>query len=365
MVEYLYYTSIYFLLVFLIYFFHITNQHNEKRFVILSFFLLFVFAAISYDVGWDYLPYYKSMTWDMTFDRYERVEYYLALFCSENKFPQLFFIVNHLIIVLFISLVIYKESKNQYLSFIVFLCFPLFYLGGLSVIRFAAALSIVLFGYVYFLKERKPLWFLLLLFVAYNFHASIIVAILFIPCYYLKTSKIVNISSLILSFVISRIFLEWFSSLEELSFFGSNYNRLLWYLESENLTGGQSKLHYFFLFLNIINLLKYDTLVKMDFNNSKYITLFNVGCCLAILFSANPILMSRFSKVYYFFIIFLIPYYNQIFPRFSPKAINNMIVVLSILLLAYQLALPNYNGTEPGRISTYWPYRVFFFHHPI
>lgn len=362
MINYLFYTSVYFLLVFFIYIFHETNRNNEKRFVFWSFMLLFIFAAISYDVGWDYLPYYQAMTFDMSFDRYERLEYYIVLFCREINAPQLFFVINHLIIVLFLSLAIQKESKNKYLSFIVFLCFPLFYLGGLSIIRFAAALSIIIFGYVYFLKEKKLLLFLLFLFIAYNFHAASIMAVLIIPCYYLKVPRVFNIVMLVLSFILSNVLFPLISSFEGLSFFGQNVDRYTWYVESDTNVGGQSMIHLFFLALNIINLIKYETLVKADSENAKYITLYNVGCCLAFIFSANSVFMSRFSRIYYFFIIFLIPFYSQLFPKISPKVVNRTIVFVAIVLFAYQLALPNYNGIEPGRISTYWPYRVFFLH---
>lgn len=361
MIDYLFYTSVYFLLVFFIYLFHATNRKNDKRFVTLSFFLLFIFAAISYDVGWDYMPYYQAMTFDFSFDRYERLEYYLAIFSRSINYPQLFFIVNHLIIVSFLMLSIYKESKDRYLSIIAFLCFPLFYLGGLSVIRFSAALSIVIFGYCYFLKEGKLVLFLATLAVAHLFHAAILVAVLFIPCYYVKVSRPLNVVALVSAFVLSKIFIFWFSSFEGFSSMGNESERLSWYLSSGGGVGGQSKLHYFFLILNVFNLIEYNKLKSINENNVRYITLFNVGCCLAFLFSANPVLMSRFSRVYYYFILFLVPYYYQLFPRFSKKNITIVIVVLSIIVFAYQLALPNYNGWEVGRISTYWPYRVYFF----
>ena len=362
MLDYLFYTSVYFLLVFLIYLFHVANKNDEKKFVFLSFMLLFVFAAISYDVGWDYMPYYQNLTFDMSFDRYERIEYLFAVFSRNINYPQFFFIINHFIIVLLMMMSIYKESKNPYLSVIAFLCFPLFYLGGLSVIRFSAALSIVIFGYVYFMKEGKVVLFLVTIGIAYLFHAAILAAALLIPLHYLKVSRTLNVIALVVSFVLSQVFMSWFSSYEGLSVFGNEYDRLSWYMGSGDV-GGQSKLHYFFLMLNIFNLIEYHKLKDIDENNVKYITFFNVGCCLAFLFSSNTVFMSRFSKVYYFFIIFLIPYYYRLFPKYSQRVVNRMIVFMAILLFAIQLALPNYNGMEPGRTSTYWPYRVYFMQH--
>jgi len=362
MLNYIYYSSVYFLLVFLIYIFHAFNRQNNKRFLTLSFFLLFIFAAISYDVGWDYIPYYRALTFDMSFDRFEQVEYYLAVFCIKIDFPQLFFIVNHLIIVLFLMMAIGKESKNQYLSVIAFLCFPLFYLGGLSEIRFAAALSIVLFGYVFFLKERKIVLFLITLIFASLFHTAILVAILLIPIRYFRVSRMLNIIALVLSVFFSNLFFSRIVGYEGLTILGDDYNRLMWYLDSENTIGGQSKLHYFFLVLNIINLISYDKLKSIDENNVQFITIFSMGCCLAFLFSENMVLMSRLSRVFYFFIIFLLPYYSQLFTKFKKQSTNTFIVLFSVLLLAYQLSLHNYDGEEIGRISTYWPYKVFFLH---
>lgn len=360
MFEYIFYTSIYFLLVFLIFLFHELNRQNEKRFVFLSFSLLFLFAALSYDVGWDYLPYYQALTFELSYDRFEKIEYLLAVFSRSIDFPQFFFIVNDFIVVLFLMLAIYKESKNRYLSIIVFLCFPLFYLGGLSELRFAAALSIVLFGYVFYLKEGKPVKFLITIGVAYFFHSAILAIILVFPLYYVKVSKTINVVALIASFMLSQVFFTWLSSYQGLAAMGNDYERLSWYLERGGDIGGQTKLHYFFLLLNVFNLVEYNKLVKLDEDNARYITLFNVGCCLAFLFSSNTVLMGRFSKIYYFFIIFLIPFYSQLFPRFSKGTVNRVIIFISILLYAIQLALPNYNGMEPGRINTYWPYRVFF-----
>lgn len=361
MLEYLYYTSVYFLLVFLISLFHATNPQNEKRFVVLSFFLLFIFAAISYDVGWDYLPYYNSMTMDMTYERYELLEYYLSLLSIKLNFPQLFFIINHFVITMCISSSIYHSSKNVYISFIVFLCFPLFYLGGFSTIRFSAGVSIVLFGYVFFLKERKPLRFLLSLIIAYNCHASMLVALIIFPLYYLRFSKWSNVLLLIASFVFSKVFIGFIASGSQFLSEAIEY-RLQWYMDSGGDIGGQSVIHYFFLALNIFNLIVYDKLRQEDEETTKFITLFNLGCCMAILFGQNQVLMSRSSRMFYLYIIFIIPYYEKVFVKLSPKSINNIIVILSFFLFAYQLAIPNYNGTDTNRVSTYWPYQVFFLH---
>lgn len=360
MLEYFYYTFIYFLLVILICLFHIVSRQNKRTFLLLSFILLFVFAAISFDVGWDYLTYYKTLIYDLFKIRFEKIELHIAQLSMGLNYPQLFFIINHFIITLFITLSIGKESPNPYLSVIVFLCFPLFYLGGLSLIRFSAATSIVLFGYFFFLKERKILLFMLTLAIAYYFHSAILIAALLIPLNYINLSRKANVLLLIFSFIVSKAFMSWFSSFEVFFLFGENYDRLNRYLMSGGDVGGQSKIHYFFLAINIFNLIEYNKLKNMNENIARYITFFNIGCCIAFLFSSNTVLMSRFSRLYYFFVIFLIPYYGGLFPKISTKNANSLIIFISILLLAYQLSIPNYNGFEPGRVSTYWPYRVYF-----
>ncbi|MCI7070642.1 EpsG family protein [Bacteroides pyogenes] len=355
MIEYLYYSFIYVLLFVAI--FIVNKQFPNDKFCYVAGFILAMFAGLSYDVGWDYVVYRDMMLNKMDYSRIELLEQWLLIFCKDIKFPQLFFLVNHFVIVFCNVLVIKKVSPNKYISVILFLCLPLSFLTGISTIRAAVTASIMFYAYEYYLRENKVLYFLGCGIICFFVHASSLIFVLMIFVRYINIPLIFNILLFAIAFIFSKSVLIDFSYLANFSFMADIVERFDYYQSIGN--DSSSSIPYIYYALNVLNFIFYKQLVKNDKITSQYITLFNIGCCLSLFFSFNHTMSLRFSRFYYSWLVLLIPYYSIVFYK-QRFMITKLIIGLSLLLLLYQLYLPNYNGTDPFRISTYWPYQLFF-----
>lgn len=83
---------------------------------------------------------------------------------------------------------IYKNSKNKWLSVVLFLALPLFATVTFSAIRQGIAIGIVLLSYT-FVKEKRPVCFILTVALACTFHSTAIVAFAAYPVYHLRVDR--------------------------------------------------------------------------------------------------------------------------------------------------------------------------------
>ena len=357
MLDFIFYSFIYVLLFLLIWIFN--KKYNADKFCIMSALALALFASLSYDVGWDYVVYRDMMKGQMDYSRIELLEQWLIEFCKKTETPQLFFFVNHFVIVFCNALAIKKSSINPYISFVLFLCLPLSYLIGISTIRAAVAASIMFFAYEYFLKEGKYIVFIGFGVISYFVHAASLIFLPMLLVYYIQVPKYINIASFVICLVFSSGQILDLSFLSAYSFFEGTIDRFDYY--ANNNDGVASKIPYIYYAINALNLLFYEKLSKASETNRQYIALINIGCCLSLIFSFNHTMCLRLSRFYYSWLVLLIPYYTLIFSKPIRVNISKGIIAVCFLLYMYQLSLPNYDGMDHTRVSTYWPYQLFFF----
>jgi len=364
LLNYIYYLFPYLLVFAVLYFYPQIGRPSRKAYCILTFLILWLFAGLSYDVGWDYLEYINSMKVEgHALERYETLEYWLALCSKHLGSYQLFFIGNHLIIMSLVMMVIYRSSSDYVLSTLFFVGLPLLYLMSFATIRCAAALSVVFFSYDYFLKRDKYLFFILFVFIASLFHQTAFIALLLLPLHIWGRSRWINICLLIIAVFFARSgTMVTIPGMEEVEAMSDIYSRYEYSEKGGGDSGGGDKLHYLYLFFNIVNLFFFSKLSRIGGKQlERYISFVNMGCCIAFIFSFNPLFAMRFSRYYYIFIILIAPYYCQLFKRFNEKNVRLALVSFVFLIFLYQLILPNYNGADISRVSTYWPYRLYFF----
>lgn len=347
---------IYIFILFIICLFsNIPKTNEQKKLCIFSFILLSLFSGLSYDVGWDYITYrYDIISGNI--ERYEFLERELMRI-SEN-IPQLFFIINHTIIVGLTMWIIYRYSTNKLLSIIAFICFPYQFLFGLSTIRAALMVAVVFSGYMYFLYEKNnPLLFILTLIIGFFIHQAALGGILLLCVHYLKLGWWSNLAIIIVSFFASFIKINLnVDFLNGISVFEGVSSKLEYYTNNSEYGGGQM-IHYCFLILSILGIIFYK---KIEQSNVAKIslTMVSVGYFIAALFQQSPVLASRFSRFFYVFNILLIPYYVYALPRVLQKVAKMVLLCTLTALLLYQLSIHNYNGVDFGRVSTYWPYKT-------
>lgn len=196
------YMIFYFCLLILLFNTLIFNK-NKKMFVIFSFGMLFVVAALrKYTVGIDLNLHYAnsfvkfgSMTWDSVIEYAKSGKSYydfgfiifmrfLYSICEDVQF---FIIVTSAIICGLIGRYIYIHSKNVFIeTFLFFTAFS--YFMYMNIIAQGIAVAIVLFSIDY-LEKKSFLKFAVLILLANFFHSSAIICLLFIPLRMIKDSE--------------------------------------------------------------------------------------------------------------------------------------------------------------------------------
>ncbi len=166
--------------------------------------------AMAYDTA-AYLEIFNTTpsSWNNILNNKLYIEIGFSVLCSIVKIFggsfQTLLIITSLFTIGSCCLFIYRHSENVLLSVFTIVSFP-FYYSTFDIIRHFLAVSFLLLGYKYVI-ERKPLKFLMFIFIGSLFHK---VCWLFIPIYFmfrLKFSAKNTITALIIT-VISLVFIE-------------------------------------------------------------------------------------------------------------------------------------------------------------
>lgn len=345
----------------------INMKINSKASNNLCFFIIFIFSAIRYNVGFDFMMYLDILKNDPYYDRFEFFEYLLQRLAAETYIP-LFFIINSFITVYFVKGAIENLSTNVSISLFAFFCIPLLYTHSFSIIRFWAGVSILFYGST-FLFKKKWIHFAIFYVISMFFHGSMIVGILFVPLILFNISRIVNIIFLIISFIGGEFVFSQImqGSLMDYKLLGGD--RFMLYANLAITGDAMTKLPYVYLAIDIIFLILWPRTTKRhdktscktlkDRNSAtckKYITLYNVGVCILFLLSFDTTLNTRLCRPFLVYIILLIPLILQRF-----RLLNRQLATLAFTLAASALfiyTITIYNDTL-GK-SEYLPYRIIF-----
>lgn len=184
----------YFLLLLAILFTSTINASYRKYFI---FLILFIFSAIRFDVGFDFQTYYEVIS-DLNHSEYYRfgvADRALIDISRFFAFEQIYFIATSLFINYLVVKTFSKYSSNIFISTLVYLAIPIFYLYSFSIIRQFVAISIVIYSVKYIIR-RNAANFSISILIATLFHASALVAL---PLYFITAKRFSNITLLALS----------------------------------------------------------------------------------------------------------------------------------------------------------------------
>ena len=213
------YCEVSYLTEYLILYFFITflaiqcaTEKNEKRKTALYYlpvtFLVFLMGFRNQEMGVDlkgYLPSFERLTsysWDriitmQSFLNYEK-GYIVFNKIIGSIYPdrQFFLFCCAAISILPVSIYIYKTSKIPLVSLALYLGLPCF-LTVFSALRQAIAISICAISLL-FIKNKKPLVFVILVLLAVTFHSSAILFLVAYPLYHYKPSRTLRMISVVL-----------------------------------------------------------------------------------------------------------------------------------------------------------------------
>lgn len=225
-----------------------------------------------------------------------------------------------------IGYIICKYSKNVFLSFIIYLAFD-FYSFLFSGLRQGISFGIVFFSYKY-IREKKPIRFIVCVIIASLFHKS---AIVFLPAYILSKINI-NKKVIINYFIIMCITFIFRTSIMRffIEFFYDNYS----VVTSDSYT---------YLLCSIVILIFgivfYKQVLKENKLASSYYIFIMVGI-LFLVFTSVGTNMLRISNYYYMFIILFIP---EVLSKINDKMLS-FIMSYFIVILLLLLFLKYLNG---------------------
>lgn len=327
---------------------------NTKKSNNICFFIIFLFSACRYEVGYDYMMYLDILRYEPDYERFEFLEYLLQRFAAHTYIP-IFFIVNSFITVYFAKWAIEKLSVNVSVSLLAFLCLPLLYTHSFSIIRFWSGVS-VLFYATTFLYEKKWFYFAIFYIISYFLHGSMVVGILFIPLVLFKISRTVNIILLILSFIGGEFLFNGIIG-ASLGDYGILGERLNYYAKMSYTEGSMTKIPYLYLAIDILFLFLWTR-----YNNKssavlhKYITIFNIGVSILFLFSFDNTLNSRLCRPFLIYIILVVPLILKHLRGEKRRMSTLAFTLAASALFIYTITI--YNDTL-GK-SEYLPYRIIF-----
>ena len=337
-----------FFLVFIILWLHAKIQ-NDRFLPGIAFFILFLFSALRFDVGWDYVSYFDLIERNTKFyqdqiNRLEPINQMLILISQSISFTQFYFIITSFLVCILFYKVFKQHSSNFTISTILFISLPIFYFNSFSIIRQFVALSIVFYGYRY-IKSQNIIKFFIVIIIAILFHRSAFVAI---PLYFLFNKKIHFYFFLViyvLGFVSSDL-LYWIVE--------HSIPQYLKFLDKAIGQGGDKVLLLFqvlgFSLLFFINKLKMN---KKE--NDFFFIVFFIGLFIWSSLAKYGHAGFRGSLYFMVYVLLLIP--NILSEIKQRKLLKGLVYIISFLFFIFTLYLGKRNLKKDPNI----PYQTFFF----
>lgn len=312
--------------------------------LILAFSCILFFTSIRYNVGWDYANYYDAVyrhTDNNIVLNGEMLTVFLVNISRYIKSPFFYFFVNALILYVSLYFFIRKYSVNQWLSFFIFLFFPLFFLNSLSVVRTFTAIALVLYSYK-FLIDKKILFFIVIVLIASMFHKAALIALCFIFFSAMNISSGVWLLALLISPFLTNVFTPILTEMLP------GYS--VYFKETENVEGTRA-IFFFVIFAVAMTFFRR----KLVYRNRSNLVLYNIymfSVCIYLLFIELGSMGHRLSLYGTITSIILIP---ALLSKVRQIDLQFFLKLLLYMLLVGLFYLTLLIGEE-----TYLPYTTIF-----
>jgi hypothetical protein len=297
-------------------------------------------------VGTDAIQYYNAFNnintsnygwFDYKQTRYE-VGYYLLnkIIGLFTKDPQVFLFLTSIIIVAGIFIFIYKNSKNPFISVLLFQTLY-FYCNSFNLLREYIAIAIAI-NSISFIKEKKLFKSITIIILAGTFHTS--AYCLFPIAILLCTFKInrLNIKRYLLGLTVLCIFVPFIIQISIKMF-----PRYQFYLTYSSTYNGGKVMPYIYICMVIVGLIIISKLKIKDLKENNYYT-FSVYVFIAALLGIISNLYfesaSRIMEYFSIYLIVFIPEFLNLFPRREDRLVIHFGLIISTLIY-YNMLLHN------------------------
>ncbi|MCM3610489.1 EpsG family protein [Planococcus sp. MERTA32b] len=312
--------------------------------LILAWTVIFLFSSLRYNVGWDYKAYYATVRYNLVTNivsNGELATIFLIDLARNLDMTNLYFFLNSLILVTLVALTVKRYSQDYWISIIFFVCFPLFFLNSLSVIRLFTALAITFYAFK-FIERGQLVRYLIAVALAGMFHASAFVAIAF---YFIRNVKLDILKLVIVLF--------------SLPFVGGLINSLVvkyspTYAPYTEASAGQegTKAIFVLLLIGVAALFLRDRILENDRIANMYFNFYFVGLGIYLMFFSQGTMGHRLSLYGTFFSLLLIPKIVSLFNLDSNRVLLK--VGISLFCIVIFLYIVNVGS------DTYVPYKTIF-----
>lgn len=315
--------------------------------MVLAVIAIFLFSALRFNVGWDYKAYYETIKFNRETNIMMSNEYgtmFLVNLAKKISFPQIYFIINSFICVIFTAITVKNYSKDFWLSIVFFVCFPLFYLNSLSVIRNFTAIAIAFYAFK-FIDKKQPIRYFITIIIASLFHKTALLALIFYFAGKIKFKSHVYVIAMgILPIIshIAKLIIERYIP------------RYSIYLAPAKTQEG-TKAIYVLVFVALLLLAFKDRITKKRHNINNYFNIYFIGVFIYLMFVKQGTLGHRLSLYGTIYSLILIPDLLSVLKFKTDKNLMKIVFYgLCIVMFLYTVKI----GSE-----TYLPYKVFFAGH--
>lgn len=205
-------------------------KNGNSRFILLSiaFLIIFIPAAIRYNIGSDYWGYEELYNnYLMGFDIKQEIGYQFLLdILIFFGFPAHSFIILSSFIIYFILFLSYPKKGVTIYHFAYMV---VFYLISYNLIRTAIVLSLCLLFFRYYIENRSKIIQFFILLIALSFHQSVVLIIIPLFLIWIKFDKLFKYKLFVLLFIIISIAIFFFKDKFILIIINSGIIELLGY----------------------------------------------------------------------------------------------------------------------------------------
>ena len=322
------------------------NVLLRKYYCFIVSLILILLAGLRHEsIGFD-TPMYKYLWVTINVSSNSLIEtdaelgfYYLMKYLKDYIGYQAFLIVDVLFLMIPVSFIIYKYSRNVSLSFLFFYSSILFHSLAFCAERQAIAFGFVMVAF-HFLMQRKLIYYLICLGFGFLFHRS---CIIFLPSYWLYNIKFdcnyikYWAIALAISFLFNNVFLSYFNSFWRME-----------YTFYENGAGGER----LFALICVIVIIGLAQIKKIkDYEAIRVpLVLFSISPLLWPILNINPALY-RLQYYFDFFIALYIPNYLSILGNNTKW--RYILMPLSGFMMLYIIFVMRTS-------NAYYPYKFFW-----
>jgi len=299
-----------------------------------SFLMLLLFGVLRFDVGTDFMPYYRFFNSGSYFDGRFEIGYSTLNYLTAQVFSssQAIFIVTHTIIMVLAYLSINKYSLDKKFSILLFV-FGFFFFDAMNGIRQYIAVLICLYGHGYLL-DRKMTKFIITTMIATTFHYSALITLILIPLRKYKLTKW-NVGFMYVAVLLFNIFyqpiINYIFKIIDLIPYMPRYSIYQTYLANDVDVTSKP---YDFIVYSLILILSYLASKNISGRNTHYNLYFN-SLVVSIFLKGIALKFNFIDRVGIYFSIYIILFIPIIFEALKSKEKKVIKCVLIVLFAVY------------------------------